>query len=236
MAQWPRTARNVMDEIAERIGAPLDPRTVVPTNDIEDSALGMTMREVAAYIAAMNGGNWRISDAGTLFLVPLAASAGDDAPEISAHNAESLSVSDPLEAWSGVRVIWDGDEWNAQDPEFGDETLVVVKRGEQIGFAGDESGRVLTVKVAFGQVATAHPESMWNRGAQVMLAAIQDKAYYPFEARNAALDPAIEIGDAVILPDGVSMICAMSGELDGVCAVDVSAPQDEAASALAGWL
>lgn len=235
-ADWPRTARSVMEEIAERIGAPLDPRTTLDADEIEDSALEMTMREVAEYVAAMNGGNWTITDAGTLRLVPLAAPAGNGAPEISAHNAESLLVSDPLEAWSGVSVIWDGDEWNAQDPEYGDDTLIVVKRGERIGFAGDESGRVLTVKVAFGQSATPHPESMWDRGAQSMLASIQGQSYYAFDVRNAILDPAVELGDAVTLPDGLSMICAMSGELDGLCAVDISAPQDEAAGALTGWL
>lgn len=72
--QYPRTALNVMEEIAGRIGTPLDPRTTIPgvlTGEIEDTALDMTMREVAGYIAAQNGGNWTITDAGYLYLVPL---------------------------------------------------------------------------------------------------------------------------------------------------------------------
>ena len=158
--------------------------------------------------------------------------------EISAHNVESLSVSDALEPWSGVRVLWDGPDWNAQDPELGDETLVTVKRGDEIGFAGDESGRVLEIKVAFGQIMTPNPAHLWDRGAARRLEAIQGDAYSPFEAVNAILDPAFEIGDAVTLPDGLSMLYAISGELDGLCAVDTSAPPDEAINTAypANWL
>ena len=72
---WPRTANNVMREIADRIGAPLDPRTVVPANDVEEDALKMSMREIAASIAAMMGGVWTITDNGYLYCVPLARSA-----------------------------------------------------------------------------------------------------------------------------------------------------------------
>lgn len=158
--------------------------------------------------------------------------------EISAHNVESLSVSDPLEPFSGVRIIWDGPDWNAQDPEYGDESLIVVKRGDQVGFAGDESGRVMTVKVAFGQRATNRPEDLHLWTAYNIFTAIQGDAYSPFEAVNAILDPAFEIGDAVTLPDGLSMLYAISGELDGLCAVDTSAPPDEAINTAypANWL
>lgn len=158
---------------------------------------------------------------------------------IGPDNAESLYVSEALEPWSGVRVLWDGDEWKAQDPDLGDETLVVVKRGDQIGFAGDESGRVLEVKFAFGQAATPDPARLLNLWATRLLERIRDDTYYPFEAVNAILDPAAEIGDAVTLPDGaLSMIYAMSGELDGLSAADVSAPPDEAVNTAypASWL
>lgn len=73
--EWPRTARSVMEEIAARIGAPIDPRTVIPPDDIEDTALAMTMRQVAGYIAAINAGNWIITDEGYLYLVPIGMAA-----------------------------------------------------------------------------------------------------------------------------------------------------------------
>ena len=74
---WPRSAREVMREIAYRIGTPLDPRTsaTLGLDDIEDSALKMSMREIAGYIAAMYGGNWTVTDDGYLYLVPLGMAA-----------------------------------------------------------------------------------------------------------------------------------------------------------------
>ena len=148
--------------------------------------------------------------------------------DISTHNSESLSVSDTLKPWSGVRVVWDGDEWDAADTELLGEQSRPVKKGDKIGFAGDESGRVLIVKVAFGQSLNTDPAHMWDRGAAVLLDSIRDDAYSAFDAQEAVIDPAFEIGDAVMLPSGLSMIYAMSGDLDGLYAVNVSAPPDEA--------
>ena len=116
--------------------------------------------------------------------------------------------------------------------------MIVVKKGDQVGFAGDESGRVMEIRFAFGQVATPNPAHMYDRAAARMLEQIRGDAYSPFEAVNAILDPAAEIGDAVTLPDGLSMLYSVSGELDGLCAVDASAPPDEAINTAypAGWL
>lgn len=157
--------------------------------------------------------------------------------EISTHNVESLSVSDPLEPWSGVRIIWDGEEWDAGGATSEDVSRP-VKRGDQIGFSGTESGRVLEIKVAFGQAATPNPAHLWDRGAARLLESIQGTAYAPFEAHEAILDPVFELGDAVTLPDSLSTLCAASGELDGLCSVDASAPPDEAINTAypASWL
>ena len=147
---------------------------------------------------------------------------------VGTHNADSFHTSDALEAWTGVRAVWGGETWDASVSEFGEKPRL-VRSGDEIGFAGDASGRVLQVKVAFGQAASADPAHLWDSQAQRLLTAIQGDAYSPFEAQNAAIDPAAEIGDAVSLPDGaLSMIFSMSGELDGLCAVDISAPTDEA--------
>ena len=45
--------------------------------------------------------------------------------DISPHNSENLSVSDPLPPWSGVRALWDGDEWDAADTERGEQSRPV---------------------------------------------------------------------------------------------------------------
>ncbi len=226
--EYPRIAREVMQEIADRCGVEIDPRNLqpspdaIPSNDIEDNALEMSMREVAGYIAAMMGGVWTITDEGKLYCVPLgdASRLPPSVPPVSVteDNAESLSVSDPLEAWSGVRAVWDGDEYDASS--------AIIKRGDELILKGSESGRVMEVKLAFGQVT--NPAQALDRWATWLLGKINSDVYCPFEAVNAVIDPAAELGDAVTLPDGQSVIFSMSGELDGLCAVDVSAPPDEA--------
>lgn len=72
---WPVSAEAIMQEISDRIGAPLDPRTAIPPNNVDDNALSMTMRQVAGYIAAMMGGVWTITDEGYLYLVPIGMAA-----------------------------------------------------------------------------------------------------------------------------------------------------------------
>ena len=70
---YPRTAVEVMNEIAARIGTTIDSRTKEVLQPYQIlNANKMTMREVAGYIAAMHGGNWTITDSGELYLVTLA--------------------------------------------------------------------------------------------------------------------------------------------------------------------
>lgn len=72
---FPMSMRNAVNELASLIGVAVDSRTVInsaytidyPVNDY-------TQREVLSYIAAANAGNWIITQAGQLLLVPLFAS------------------------------------------------------------------------------------------------------------------------------------------------------------------
>lgn len=86
--EWPRTDISVVNEIAQRIGVSVDARTTAlmsrgylvqyPGIVLEDGTPkysadgGLTMREVLGYIGVMYGGDWVISDAGELRLVPFA--------------------------------------------------------------------------------------------------------------------------------------------------------------------
>lgn len=89
---WPNTADCVMNEISDRIGAPIDPRTVVGGHQIEATALRMSMRQVAGYIAAMEGGVWTITDEGYLYLVPI----GMTAPVLADENGVPLLFGEDL--------------------------------------------------------------------------------------------------------------------------------------------
>ena len=67
---WPKTMPVVMAEIAEKIDVELDDRNVLQDYLVE-APVGYTMREVSGWIAAAHAGNWTITDAGKLRLVPL---------------------------------------------------------------------------------------------------------------------------------------------------------------------
>ena len=74
---WPQPMVDVVDEIAEVMGVPIDPRTNLDSRLLTPYPLDYTMREILGYVAIANGGNWIITDAGYLRLVGLADDPGD---------------------------------------------------------------------------------------------------------------------------------------------------------------
>lgn len=119
---WPQQETACVTEIAQRIGVEIDPRTQIGTGDNHQVSMpvGRTMREVLEQIAAANGGNWCITPAGKLLLVPFAGT-GDVLPAVSGA-PDCGDVQDI----TGVRVVR-----NDTDTPL---------------LAGDETGTVLEVK------------------------------------------------------------------------------------------
>lgn len=80
-AGWPMPQRKAAEDIARRIGAELDRRTVLtnafpvpyPTDDLGE----VTMTDVLEWMAVINAGNWVITDEGRLLLLRY----GDIPPE-----------------------------------------------------------------------------------------------------------------------------------------------------------
>lgn len=74
-ANFPLDASVAVSLIADRMGVPRDSRTVLSTAFKVSYPVGdagtKTMREVLAEIAVANAGNWTITDAGGLLLIPL---------------------------------------------------------------------------------------------------------------------------------------------------------------------
>lgn len=72
---FPMAPAAAVDLIAAAMGVEVDPRTVLskafPVHYPVDSEGDMTMREVLGRVAVANAGNWTITDAGKLLLVPL---------------------------------------------------------------------------------------------------------------------------------------------------------------------
>ena len=85
-ANWPKTMKSVVEEIAYRIGVSIDPRTQINVGDdyIVPEPIDLTMMQVLGYIGACHGGNWIITEDNALRLVPLAS-----APMTYAHTSES---------------------------------------------------------------------------------------------------------------------------------------------------
>lgn len=74
-SDWPKSMAVVVQEIAYRIGVPIDPRTRINRglNYMVPFPKGYTMQQVLGWIGACNGGNWTITDDGMLRLVTLTA-------------------------------------------------------------------------------------------------------------------------------------------------------------------
>ena len=128
---WPQQETACVTEIAQRIGVEIDPRTQIGTGDNHQVSMpvGRTMREVLEQIAAANGGNWCITPAGKLLLVPFAGT-GDVLPAVS-----GAPDCGDVQAITGARVVR-----NDTDTPL---------------LAGDETGTVLEVENENGTQALA---------------------------------------------------------------------------------
>lgn len=115
--------------------------------------------------------------------------------------AKSIDIAEPLEPYSGVRLIVGVDDNG--DP------LVYI--------SGSESGRVLEVENPFGTQAMANAIFESVRGYQ----------YQPLYADGALLNPAAEIGDAVSVNGVYSDIYTRSTTYGRLMASDISAPTNE---------
>lgn len=111
--------------------------------------------------------------------------------------AASMSFDNPLPPISRVTMFW-GD---------GDSDFFT---------SGDDTGYEL---IGFCPSAT---QSM----ADDVLASIKGFEYKPFSAKNAAIDPAAELGDSVTIGGLYSFLADSSTVFDTACLQDISAPAD----------
>lgn len=76
---WPKPMKTCVEEIAQRIGVGIDPRTHinVGADYLVPFPSGKTMQQVLGYIGAVHGGNWIITEENLLRLVPLISSPNE---------------------------------------------------------------------------------------------------------------------------------------------------------------
>ncbi len=195
---WPMPADKAVADIATRMGITVDPRTVLnpafPVQYPVDDEGDMTMREALSRIAIANAGNWIITDEGKLLLVPLASALG------SVTLGNNVAESAPgLETQPITRVE------------------LYNEKGDIVGDAGNETGRLLSVENPDGT-----PEM-----AAVILEAVSGFTYKPFEATDALLDPAAEIGDAIECAGVESLLIQTDITFDSLYTANISAPTDD---------
>ena len=117
-ANWPKSMKSVVEEIAYRIGVGVDPRTKINTGSdyVVPYPSGKTMQQVLGDIGACHGGNWIITEENLLRLVPL-VTAPDETFNVISHDYEKVKTSD------GHLLIYDDQEIiNAVLPEASGET------------------------------------------------------------------------------------------------------------------
>lgn len=102
--------------------------------------------------------------------------------------------------------------------QFGSYSKVVINVTSELYYeSGNDTGRTLTISCPWGTQAMADN----------ILASLQGYQYQPYEAQNAILDPAAELGDGLTVNGvygGIFKQTLRSGVLHSS---DVSAPQDE---------
>ena len=131
----PMTMADAAEALAGLLGVELDERNDIATGAayvIDSLAEGETIRDTLARIAVANGGNWIITPANKLRLVPLA-----DAADAAAATADALDVEgvtggisvQPASVVTGIRYGGEGG-----DAILGDDTGTVIDIGENAAF------------------------------------------------------------------------------------------------------
>ena len=95
--EWPRSMQTAVNEIAQRMGVEVDPRTGIDSSYMVEYPNDLTMREVLGYIAVAHAGNWIITDAGKLRLVGLTNAVKTDDYLV---NEDGYAIT-----FGGVRIV-----------------------------------------------------------------------------------------------------------------------------------
>lgn len=96
--QFPLPVTDAVNEFARIMGVEIDPRTVLnATYTIDYPANEYTIRNELQSIAAMHGGNWIITGAGLLYLVPL-LSAPEETHYLITNRGSAIT-------FGGVRIL-----------------------------------------------------------------------------------------------------------------------------------
>lgn len=123
---WPATDTTVVGEIATKMGITVDSRTTALMNKgytIPTVPIGYTLRDILSYIAVMYGGNWIITPANKLRLVPI--SGGTDTLAVG-KSAANLTVSPTRPAYTKLQVSVSEDTDAVIESGSSDDTVMTA--------------------------------------------------------------------------------------------------------------
>lgn len=203
---WPKSMKRVVEEIAERIGVELDPRTVIKTTDPYQVAYptNYTMQQVLGFIGACHGGNWIITPENKLRLVPIVAPPSETF-DIIDYEYNKIYTDD------GYKLVYQHYETgepvaNAAGGDLLNVPVVIGKittakrmkisrvtlaRDEALGYTlGDDTG--IEVRIESNPYAC-------QAICDDLYAALNGIEYAPFTITKACYDPCTELGDWIIV-------------------------------------
>lgn len=195
---WPMPADKAVADIATRMGITVDPRTVLnPAFPVQ----------------------YPVDDEGDMTM-------REALSRVAIANAGNWIVTDegklllvPLASALGSVTLGNNVAESAPGLETQPITRVELynEKGDIVGDAGNETGRLLSAENPDGT-----PEM-----AAAILEAVSGFTYKPFEATDALLDPAAEIGDAIECAGVESLLIQTDITFDSLYTANISAPTDD---------
>ena len=209
---FPATQTDVVNEIATLMGVTLDPRTVLLTGaayTVSELNGDTLMTEVLAGIAACNGGNWIITEAGNLRLVPLASAAATPQQNLSRTHNGITDIGSPLTISRVTMMDNTGEEYTA----------------------GDDTGYTLYTECPYANQAVVDALAAVGAGS------LYGVVYQPFRCQQMYIDPALELGDTVrlknrmgqtvdVVLNALTISCNVAYTADGEAGLDVETEEE----------
>lgn len=225
---FPMPMPEAVQHIADAMGVEIDSRTVL--NDaytIDYPASNQTMRQTLAWIAAAHGGNFVITDAGKLrlrSLVPVDSSC------LATENSEIIIFDDDIEILVSSNATNVLEAAEGTNFDVGQDIVSATNNGkykpvsrvtlwlddENCLTAGNDTGFELVADCPYAT----------QEMVDTLFAAFEGYEYQSYEAEEADIDPAFELGDGVTV-DGMQSIIAQISD-DGYGYPSLSAPGEAA--------
>lgn len=206
---WPKSMSTVVQRIAQQMGVQIDSRTVINTgsayNTVTKPAEDDSLLDILGRIGAIHGGNWTITPENKLRLIPICSPPADKYNIIDEYRNE-------IETASGDQLVWNiGSGGSNVHPAGGGLLDVPIVIGSITTATPYIVSRV-TMSWDETHVYTAGNDSGYNLVIEnnpyvsqalcdALIQQVSGVEYVPFALTNAIYDPAVELGDWVIVGD-----------------------------------